>query len=156
MIARSVNNLRYIIIHHTATQKDLTVADIRRIHKGMGYSDVGYHFLINEQGDKMTGRPIGYSGAHTLGEKKQQHRDARYRYVVDTNYKGIGISLIGSFENIAPPSIMINETAYLIKKLCEKYNIPLTRDRIFGHNEVDLTLCPGKDTMKLIYEKLKI
>jgi N-acetylmuramoyl-L-alanine amidase len=156
MYQRPLNEIKYIVIHHTASKETASVNDIRRIHKGLGYSDIGYHFLVDRKGNKFVGRDINFNGAHTVGEKSGAERQKRYKNIIDINHKGIGISLIGSYENHPPNNVMINETAYLIKKLCDKYSIPLNRDRVFGHKEVDYTACPGQNTMNLIYEKLGI
>ncbi len=58
-----------IIVHCTATPegRSHTVADIRSWHKAQGWSDIGYHFLIDIDGSIHTGRPVEKVGAHVVG-----------------------------------------------------------------------------------------
>ena len=68
------------IIHHTATDRSVTVECIRRYHvEERGWDDIGYHFLIDWRGQVYEGRPLAMDGAHALG---------RNQYV--------GIALIGN------------------------------------------------------------
>lgn len=143
---RPLSELEYIIIHHTATPQNFSVEDIRRIHQNLGYCDVGYHFLIGgKQPTLQVGRDINYAGAHTIAEKIDE----------DMNRKAIGLSIIGDFSESDPSSIIINETAYAIKLLSKKYNIPLDEQHILPHKAVSYTACPGKNTFQLIWKKIK-
>ena len=55
------------VIHHTAT-KDVSIKVIRKYHMEVkGWKDVGYHFLIRENGRIETGRSVGIIGAHARG-----------------------------------------------------------------------------------------
>lgn len=55
------------VIHHTET-KDVSIKVIRQYHMEVkGWDDVGYHFLIRENGDVETGRLVGIIGAHAPG-----------------------------------------------------------------------------------------
>ena len=70
-----------IIIHCSATPegRDVSADDIRSWHKARGWSDIGYHFVVNIDGFLQMGRPIEQIGAHAKGY----------------NRKSIGICYIG-------------------------------------------------------------
>lgn len=57
---------KYIIIHCTANRPGckMTIEDFRKEHLSRGFSDVGYHFIIFEDGTIKLGRPIEDVGAH--------------------------------------------------------------------------------------------
>ena len=62
---REVNK---IIIHCSATVEGVNVstATIKSWHvKGRGWSDIGYHYVIQLDGTIDYGRPISRQGAHT-------------------------------------------------------------------------------------------
>lgn len=58
-----------IIIHCSATEegKDFTVFDIDRWHKARKFSEIGYHFVIYNDGKIICGRELNKIGAHTTG-----------------------------------------------------------------------------------------
>lgn len=58
-----------IAIHCAATPegKAFFAADIRSWHKRQGWSDIGYHFVIDLDGTIEVGRPLAISGAHVQG-----------------------------------------------------------------------------------------
>ena len=60
--------VNYIIIHCSATESGagFTVKDIDRWHKEKGWTGVGYHYVITEQGKLEQGRPPESEGAHCL------------------------------------------------------------------------------------------
>ncbi len=155
MYMRLLKDLKYIVIHHSATPENFTVDDIRHLHvQGNGYSDIGYHFLVNKEG-LHTGRPVLYAGAHTVADKWSCAYDSDFPDV-SFNHEGIGLCIIGDFSKRPPCEELINEAAYAIKRLAGKYKIKLDRAYIIGHNKVSYTICPGKHTMDKIYQKLKI
>lgn len=67
-----------IIIHCTATMPNwragsktsAKVSEVRRWHKDRGWSDIGYHYLIDRDGTIAKGRPIERVGAHVRGHNK--------------------------------------------------------------------------------------
>ena len=63
-----------IIIHCTATREgdDISVDTIRRWHLNRGFSDIGYHYVIDIKGNINAGRPIELIGAHCKGETNIQ------------------------------------------------------------------------------------
>lgn len=70
-----------IAIHCTATPegKEYSVATIRGWHKALGWSDIGYHFIVHLDGTVDPGRSIEQIGSHVAGH----------------NTGSIGISYIG-------------------------------------------------------------
>lgn len=62
-----------IIIHCSATPeyKNYTAADIRRWHKQQGWSDIGYHFVIQLDGTIEEGRHVDVVGAHCNGHNQR-------------------------------------------------------------------------------------
>lgn len=128
-----------IILHCTATRADWwasrttnqKVAEIRRWHvEDNGWSDIGYHFLIDRNGKIATGRPIERDGAHVIGHNKGT----------------IGISLFGGHGSSETDDFSVNFTPEqdkalrtLIADLRAKYgDVPVT-----GHNVYAAKACPG-------------
>jgi len=42
-------NVKYLVIHNNGVP-GRDIEDIRRTHKAKGWRDIGYHFVINEDG----------------------------------------------------------------------------------------------------------
>jgi N-acetylmuramoyl-L-alanine amidase len=70
-----------IAVHCTATPEgnEYSVDMIRGWHKQLGWSDIGYHFVVHLDGKVDSGRPLEKIGAHVAGH----------------NTGSIGISYIG-------------------------------------------------------------
>ena len=60
------------VIHCSATPegRDVTVKEIKRWHLKRGWSDIGYHFVIELDGTIRKGRPLNRIGAHVKGHNK--------------------------------------------------------------------------------------
>ena len=59
-----------IILHCAATPegRDISMETIKSWHvKGNGWSDIGFHYVIELDGTIKEGRPMHRSGAHTKG-----------------------------------------------------------------------------------------
>lgn len=74
--------IEYVTIHCSATRnfEELDIGVIRSWHLNKGFSDVGYHYVIQPSGEVQIGRPINKRGAH----------------VKDENIGNIGVCLIGN------------------------------------------------------------
>ena len=150
MLQRVLNSVECIVIHHSVTPDDYTVQDLRLIHLNRHYSDIGYHYVVakddNDKWRAFPGRPLKYSGAHCIADKTGE----------DMNNTSLGVCIVGTYTYRDPPPDAINECAYIVKRLCKKVKIPVNRDHIIGHSDVSYTVCPGKNTMSLLYKKLEI
>lgn len=77
-----MRDIKEVILHCTATvaDKELSVKTIRKWHvEGNGWADIGYHFVIHQDGTIERGRHIKKIGAHTWGN----------------NYGSIGVAYVG-------------------------------------------------------------
>lgn len=125
MRKRKINEL---IIHCTATEYviPVTVDDVRRWHIERGFDDIGYHYLIDRQGNIHVGRELSLPGAHCKGH----------------NQHSVGICYVGGLKDGLPAdtrSFPQKESLNnLIAKLCETY--PITK--ISGHNQYSNKSCP--------------
>ncbi|MCA9059726.1 MAG: N-acetylmuramoyl-L-alanine amidase, partial [Planctomycetaceae bacterium] len=57
------------------------------------------------------------------------------------NARGIGICLIGNFEQQPPTQKQLNSLKLLVKVLAKRHQIP--GHRILGHASIKATACPG-------------
>lgn len=129
-----MRKINKIIIHCTATPegRDYTVAQIRDWHvKGNGWSDIGYHFVIDRNGTVHKGRPIEKIGAHTTGQ----------------NATSIGIAYIGGITNDGKKTPKDTRTpaqrvalVNLVKELKASFGENVT---VHGHNEFAAKACPS-------------
>jgi N-acetylmuramoyl-L-alanine amidase len=135
-----MRSLNEIIVHCTATRPDWwatrstaqKVAEVRRWHVGeRGWSDIGYHFLIDRNGNTVEGRALGQVGAHTQGR----------------NAGTIGVALFGGHGSAANDKFEDNYTPEqdkalqaLLKKLRADYP---TITVVSGHNQYAAKACPG-------------
>jgi hypothetical protein len=67
-----LREIEKIICHCSASDKEShdNVNVIREWHLSRGWDDIGYHFVIESNGNLSIGRPIGVIGAHCYGENK--------------------------------------------------------------------------------------
>ena len=68
-LEKNERDIEFIAIHCAATKPSMTV-DRERIkgwHLKRGFSDIGYHFYIRQDGSLEFGRPIYKTGAHVAG-----------------------------------------------------------------------------------------
>ncbi len=68
-VEREINK---IIIHCTATPfyQRVTIDDVTNWHIKKGWSDIGYHYFINLEGQIFVGRPLKQPGAHCIHHNK--------------------------------------------------------------------------------------
>lgn len=121
-----------IVIHHSLT-KDGKVVDydaIKRYHmEEKGWASIGYHWLIEQQGDKICtieGRPANTIGAHCEGQNNM-----------------IGICVVGNYD--AGHDVLDGEKfealVVLVKNLMALYG--LKSENVHRHHEYASKSCPG-------------
>lgn len=129
-----------LFIHCTATPSDwragqsseARVEAIRQMHiQERGWSDIGYHWLIDRDGTVLPGRPETQIGAHVAGH----------------NSGTIGISLFGGITSRPHDPFLKNFTSrqeVALLDLIGDISARTTITMIRGHNQVDAgKACPG-------------
>ena len=127
-----------IVVHCAATRPNWysgrslseKIKEIRRWHLERGFNDIGYHWIIDRNGEIGRGRPESTMGAHVRGH----------------NRNSIGICLLGGHGSSERDLFVQNFTGVqnlalrrLIWKIQTRYEIT----RISGHNEYAAKACPG-------------
>ena len=125
-----------IIIHCAATPegRDVKTETIKSWHvKGNGWSDIGYHFVIELDGAVKNGRPLHRSGAHTKGH----------------NATSIGICYVGGIDKDKKPKDTRTEAQRMaMDKLIADLKMDHPTATIHGHNEFAAKACPSFDVSK--------
>jgi hypothetical protein len=131
---------QYIVIHHSATESG-SVNSIHKEHRlrmdadGNPWLGIGYHFVIGN-GDGMKDGSV----EPTFRWNEQIH-GAHSGHAV-FNARGIGICLVGNFENAQPTKAQLKSVRELVQVLAVRHGIP--RKNLVGHASVKATACPGK------------
>ena len=138
---------QYLIIHHSASSDATTVEEIRSWHKAKGWTDIGYHKIIYQDGSIHQGREDTAIGAQAFG----------------ANAFSLGICCIGNFDKKKPPKKTIENLIQVLAVLCKRHK--LSSDKIIGHYQVakmfnapaGASNCPGKYMVELLDEiRLKV
>lgn len=119
---------KLIVLHVTATQAktDIGVAEVRTMHKALGWKDCGYHYVIRRNGVVEAGRPEGDVGSHVAG----------------FNSIALGISLVGGIDaNGKPENNATPEQWAALIKLLAKLTVKYPDAKVCGHRD----LSPDKD-----------
>jgi len=134
-----------IVIHHSASRPSTTVAEIKLWHTdpepwGRGWDDIGYHWIITEDGALHAGRPEDEWGTQ----------------VAHFNDRSLGICLTGNFDKDYPTGPQINALISLLIRLVKKYGLQYWN--IYGHKDIKrffifnttATNCPGNHLYALL------
>ncbi|KAK4879904.1 hypothetical protein RN001_008050 [Aquatica leii] len=130
-----VNPATHVIIHHstgpTCLNENLCkkrVKSIQNYHiEHNRWDDIGYNFLVGEDGNVYEGRGWDKSGAHAP----------------NYNDRSIGICVIGDYSSSPPNAAALNALKLLIS--CGETSGKITSDyKLVGHRQVRSTECPGQ------------
>jgi len=136
-----------ITVHHTAEPARTMrsedafreMRDLQRLHQqDNGWADLGYHYLIDQAGRIIEGRPIDAQGAHAGN--------------AELNRGNIGICLIGNFVAQpergteyslaqAPTDQQMEALDNLVDELTTHYGI--SNRQVWAHSHLKETACPG-------------
>lgn len=142
-----------IVLHHTAESEKSKNREggekMRAIYqyhtKTRGWGDIGYNFVIDQNGNIYEGRAGGDKvvGAHAYC----------------SNINTIGVALMGNFMNSSPTPQQVASLAQLLQGLSVKYNVPLSQkstfhgdysENLLGHRDTKATSCPGDNLYKVM------
>ena len=129
-----------IVVHHSATGGG-DVASIDAVHRtqkdraGKAWRGIGYHFVVGN-GQAMADGEI----APTF--RWRQQLDGAHTSAGDYNERGIGICLIGNFDEQPPTRLQVIAARRLVAALATRFEID--RTAVVRHSDVQATRCPGR------------
>jgi peptidoglycan hydrolase-like amidase len=138
--------VKLLVVHHTAQKvagdNRPTVERMRALYEyhtnSRGWGDIGYHYVVDEQGGIYEGRS---GGKNVVGG-----------HVYCGNVGTVGVALMGNFEEEQPTIQQIQSLQWLLNHLGETYDINLNRTvtfhgknvkTILRHKDLISTECPG-------------
>jgi hypothetical protein len=139
---------RFIIVHHSATPTG-NAAKFDADHRAQGWDELGYDFVIGNG-------TLSGDGQIEIGPRWVKQTTGAHCKVAghpEYNELGIGICLVGNFNETRPTEAQMRSLAWLIRGLMERYHIP--KSRVLGHGMLKPTDCPGKQfDFKDLYSRL--
>jgi len=146
-----MRNIKYIVLHHSATDYQANKDDIdgkviakticdraqEKWKKEYPNYKCDYHFIIGHTGEVFKAQPIEQPSWHCTNYQ--------------ANLVSIGICFLGDFERIEMPTKQFNAGVKLVKSLITEHNIPLIN--VLRHRDIvsdithtaNSTECPGKN-----------
>jgi hypothetical protein len=128
---------KYITIHHdgmtpfwgvTDLEARLRLEWIRNGHRGKGWSDIGYHYIVDRSGVVWQGRDVTkWQGAH----------------VKNRNENNIGVMCMGNFMLQRPSAAQVAGLNRTVAQLQRVYRIPTANVKTHKEWEGAKTECPG-------------
>ena len=126
---------QYIVIHHSATH----TGGAERFddeHRDKGWDELGYHFVVGNGSDTP-------DGAVEVGSRWSKQKHGAHAKTADNRFNelGIGVCLVGNFDDESPSRRQMHALTVLVGHLMAEYNIPASR--VIGHGDTKPTACPG-------------
>jgi len=131
----------HITVHHDGMDVFLAtnqsgsaerIETIRNGHRGKGWGDIGYHFIVDRSGRVWEGRDIRWQGAH----------------VKNCNEGNIGVMCLGNFELQSPSEKQLDALENLLKCLKDQYRISHACIRTHREWPGAKTICPGRNLQR--------
>lgn len=129
--------VKYITIHHDGLTPFYGISTfetkarlelIRNGHRGKGWADIGYHYIVDRSGRVWQGRDVTkWQGAH----------------VKNRNEGNVGVLCLGNFCEQRPSAAQLAALNRVVADLRAYYRV--SNDNVFTHKEWPgaQTLCPG-------------
>lgn len=137
--AAPLRQWKYIVLHHTAATTG-SVASIDAAHRqrtdseGHNWRGIGYHFVIGN------GQGMG-DGQVEPTFRWQEQSSGAHAGVGEYNEFGIGVCLVGNFEEAPPTPAQVAAVKRLVAAL--KGRCGIGTGGVLRHGEIKATECPG-------------
>jgi N-acetylmuramoyl-L-alanine amidase/Stage II sporulation protein len=139
--------VKMLVVHHTAAAvlptsrpaNERMQAMYQYHAKNRGWGDIGYHYIVDEQGQIYQGKA---GGDYVVGG-----------HAYCNNIGTVGIALMGEFNQQKPTNEQTESLQWLLDLLATRYRINTsknitfhgkTQSPIIGHRDVISTSCPGQ------------
>jgi N-acetyl-anhydromuramyl-L-alanine amidase AmpD len=131
---------KYIVLHHSAAQEGCYDQIDREHRKSLGFDGCGYHFVIGNG----TGSGDGQIEVAMRWNNQKQGVHCRNAKTHEADEYGIGICLVGDFDQQPPTPRQVAAAGALVAYLSQRYKISANRVTTHAHLAATPTGCPGK------------
>ena len=133
MKTRKLDSINEIIIHCTATPRGraVSVADVTAWHRARGFDTIGYHYLVDLDGEVHEGRPLECVGAHCTGH----------------NARSVGVCYVGgmSADMKRPEDTRTVAQKQALARLVARLKARFPGATLHGHRDFAAKACPSFD-----------
>ena len=128
---------KYVVVHHSASPSGSADAfdNFHRVKRGWE-GGLGYHFVIGN------GHGSG-DGQVEVGHRWLYQSHGAHAGQVEYNQHGIGICLVGNFQDDYPSPRQMANLVALVRELQQLCNIP--SENVILHRHIRDTECPGRN-----------
>lgn len=158
------NRIAKLVVHHSDTANDdpdpaATVRAIQAFHiRSNGWDDIGYNFLIDQQGRIYEGRwARNYADGELHNGEDLNNFGVVGAHALNVNGGAVGVCLLGTFTSQAPTPAAIDALTRVFAWKAERHNIEAhgastfmfgdgklgSFPNISGHRDTSQTSCPG-------------
>ena len=128
-----MREIELLVIHHSASaRQSTTTALIRSWHKERGWSDIGYHYVIEADGLVHVGREPHVVGAHCRGH----------------NGNSLGICVVG--DNTDAAQVWNPQQTGALRTLVESIRRVWPEIVVKRHCDLAATECPGREIESIL------
>lgn len=126
--------INLLVIHHSASPRATTRAQIEGWHRDRGFQGCGYHFVVEQDGILLPGRPLAEEGAHAKGH----------------NATSVGICVTGN--NVDPGEAWGIPQQNTLAQFVRWFLVFHPGATVCGHRDLEgaHTECPGLDVRTLL------
>jgi N-acetylmuramoyl-L-alanine amidase len=132
-MSKQPSRIDLIVVHHSASHPETTVEEITKWHLERGFSQIGYHSIITNEGIIHHGRPESLIPAS----------------VKDHNRGTLAVCLTGNFERDIPTPYQLIGLQLQI----QEWKMKFPNAKVVGHRQLGATLCPGQNLYNWLQEK---
>ncbi len=123
---RTLDQIRRLVICHTAAPTGVPIETVAQAHIAQGYPGIAYHYFVLETGEILQVAPV----------------EAVVNDEAEWSLTGVNICLEGNFDEAAPEAAQITATAALCAWMLSRFR--LTAQSVVGMCELLDTSSPGR------------
>jgi hypothetical protein len=125
---RPLEDVRLVVVHHTAGPDDESPEHIARYHLARGWGGCGYHYVVYRTGRVVKARPVSAIPACVLG----------------WNRESVCIALVGDYRRVRPSGQLLAVAQQLTDALVSVLPV----QAVVTHRALGPTVCPGDGTVE--------
>ena len=127
--------MKYLVVHCSdSPHRGDTAADVHRWHTAKGWSGIGYHAVIQEDGTIEQGRPLYWQGAHVKGHNRDTLGVMLFGISYFTPEQFISLEeLLNEWLELYPDAEVVGHRDLDPHKTCPNFDVTEWWDKVNNH-----------------------